>query len=72
MPGPSASRSDTTRAMTENIGQVSAGIQEVNENVAQSSQVSAQVAAEICRGGWPRLNLLRSLFRQCQTKGRHP
>ncbi|MFO7911855.1 MAG: tyrosine-type recombinase/integrase, partial [Desulfotignum sp.] len=42
-----SSQSDTTRAMTENIGQVSAGIQEVNENVAQSSQVAGQVASEI-------------------------
>ncbi|MBU0970821.1 MAG: methyl-accepting chemotaxis protein, partial [Proteobacteria bacterium] len=31
----------------ENIGQVSLGIQEVNENVSQSSDVSGQVAHEI-------------------------
>ena len=40
-------QSDTTNAIAENIGQVSQGIQEVNVNVSQSSQVSGQVAQEI-------------------------
>ncbi|MDA3790005.1 MAG: methyl-accepting chemotaxis protein, partial [Desulfobacula sp.] len=39
--------STTASGIAENIGQVSLGIQEVNVNVNQSSEVSGQVAHEI-------------------------
>ncbi len=40
-------QSDTTRIMADNINEISSGIMAVNENVAQSSQVSSQVADDI-------------------------